>query len=118
MWNAASKDATLLNGYAPGSASGVINSSNGVTLSLSVSPNIGVSGFNSTGYVQANVAFNTPTFFMNLFKFTAINVSASASASNQLQASGCFDIQNGGNYADPAGTMGGSSEVFGTKVAA
>ncbi|WP_348262794.1 pilus assembly protein TadG-related protein [Telmatobacter sp. DSM 110680] len=113
MWNAAAKDATL-NGYAPGSASGVLNSANGVTLALSVSPNIGVSGFNSAGYVQAIVTFNTPTFFMSLFHFPTINVTAAAIASDQLQASGCFDVQNGGNYADPAGTMGGSSEVFGT----
>jgi Flp pilus assembly protein TadG len=112
MWNAAAKDATL-NGYTPGTASGVINSANGVTLSLSVSPNIGVSGFNSTGYVQANVTFNSPTFFMNLFNLQTMNVSAAAIASDELQASGCFDIQNGGNKADPAGTMGGSSEVFG-----
>ncbi|HMG85222.1 MAG TPA: pilus assembly protein TadG-related protein [Terracidiphilus sp.] len=112
IWNAASKDATL-NGYAPGTSNGSINSSNGVTLSLSVSPNVGVSGFNSAGYVQANVTFNSPTFFMTLFNFHSMNVSAVAIASDQLQASGCFDIQNGGNQADPAATMGGSSEVFG-----
>ena len=112
MWNAAAKDATL-NGYAPGTASGVLNSSNGVTLSLSVSPNIGVSGFNSSGYVQANVTLNSPAFFMNMFNIQTMNVSAAAIASDEIQASGCFDIQNGGNKANPAGTMGGSSEVFG-----
>lgn len=113
MWNAASHDATL-NGYAPGASNGTTNSSNGVTLSVSVSPNIGVSGFNSAGYVQATVSLNTPTFFMSLFGFHAVNVGATAIASNTLQAAGCFDIQNGGNQANPAGTMGGASEVFGT----
>ena len=112
IWNAASKDATL-NGYAPGTSNGVTNSSNGVTLSLSVTPNIGVSTFNSAGYVQANVTFNSPTFFMSLFNIHTMNVGAAAIGSDQLQASGCFDIQNGGNHANPAGTMGGSSEVFG-----
>jgi Putative Flp pilus-assembly TadE/G-like len=114
MWNAAAKDATL-NGYAPGTANGVTNSTNGVTLSLSVTPNIGVSTFNSAGYVQANVTFNSPTFFMTLFKLNSLNVSAAAIASNQLQAAGCFDIQNASSpQADPAGSMSGASEVFGT----
>jgi hypothetical protein len=113
MWNAASHDATL-NGYAPAASNGATNSSNGVTLSLSVSPNIGVSGFNSAGYVQATVSINTSTFFMSLFNINNINVTATAIASNQLQAAGCFDIQNGNNLANPAGTMGGSSEVYGT----
>jgi len=112
MWNAASKDATL-NGYAPAASNGATNSANGFTLSVSVTPNILVSKFNGAGYVQADVTFNTPSFFMNLFNFNAMNVKATAVASDQLQASGCFDIQNGGNHADPAGTMGGSSEVFG-----
>lgn len=112
MWTAASNDATL-NGYAPGTSNGATNSSNGVTLSLAVSPNVGVSGFNSAGYVQATVSINTSTFFMSLFNVHNINVTATAIASNVLQASGCFDIQNGGNQANPAGSMGGSSEVFG-----
>lgn len=112
MWTAASNDATL-NGYAPGGSNGALNSSNGVTLSLAINPNIGVSTFNSAGYVQATVTMNTSTFFMNMFGIHGMNVTATAIASNVLQASGCFDIQNENNLADPAATMGGSSEVFG-----
>ncbi|HEY2468846.1 MAG TPA: pilus assembly protein TadG-related protein [Terracidiphilus sp.] len=112
IWNAASHDATL-NGFTPGGSNGVVNSTNGVSLSLAISPNIGVAPFNAAGYVQATVAMNTNTFFMNVFGFHTINVTATGIASNVLQASGCFDIQNSGNHADPAGSMGGSSEVFG-----
>jgi putative Flp pilus-assembly TadE/G-like protein len=110
MWAAASHDATM-NGFAPGASNGTINSANGLTLTLTVSPT--VSGFSGSGMVQATAAFATPTIFMNLFGIHSLNVGATAIASDQLESDGCFNVQNGEGLANPAATMGGSSELFG-----
>jgi len=103
MKTAATHDVTM---------AGLVPSSS-VTLILNVSPNISTSGFNTAGYVQAIVALKTPTIFMSLFNIKSMNVSASAVASAALQSAGCFNIQNGEGLANPAGTMGGNSELFG-----
>lgn len=113
MYQSAVYDATL-NGFTPGSSNGAANSSTGVTLTLNVSPNIPISGFNAPGYVQAVVALNTPTAFLNLFGIHAMDVSATAIASSTISANGCFYVQNSGNYADPAVSMGGNSLITAT----
>ncbi len=110
MWTAASHDATM-NGFTPGASNGAANSSSGVTLTLNVTPGIGISGFNSAGYVQAIVALNTQTVFMNLFGIHSMNVSATAIASNDITSGGCIYVQNGGNQANPAVDMGGNSLI-------
>jgi hypothetical protein len=110
MWTAATHDATM-NGYAPGTSNGTANSSNGLTLTLTLNPT--VSGVATTGAVQAVAAFSAPTIFMNVLGIHTMNVSARAIASDQLDADGCFNVQNGEGLANPAATMGGSSELFG-----
>lgn len=110
IWTAASHDA-VMNGYTPGSSNGTANSSTGVTLTINLTPNIGISSYNSPGYVQTVVALNTSTVFMNLFGVHAMNVSATAIASNTIKSNGCIYVQNDGNYADPAVDMGGNSLI-------
>lgn len=111
IWSAASQDATLA-GFTPGTSNGAANS-RGSTLTIKLSPNIGVSGFNNAGYAQAVVSLNTPTFFMNLFGFHATNVSATAIAANSLESDGCFNVQGDNGLANPAATMNGSSYLWG-----
>ncbi len=103
MTTAATHDVTMA-GLAP---------SDSVHLILNASPNISASAFNTAGYVQAIVSIKTPTIFMSLFNMKSMTVSATAVASAALQSAGCFNIQNGEGLANPAGTMGGSSELFG-----
>ncbi len=110
MWTAASHDAAM-NGFAPGASNGAANSSNGLTLTLTLNPTL--SGSATTGAVQAVVSFNAPTVFMNVLGIHSMNIGAKAVASDQLDADGCFNVQNGEGLADPAATMGGSSELFG-----
>lgn len=112
MYNAALRDATL-NGFTPGATNGTMNSATGVSLTVAINPNITVSGYNSIGNVQAVVALNAFPIFMNFFSFKPLTVGASAIATNTITADGCFYVNNGGNYANPAITMGGSSVVFG-----
>jgi hypothetical protein len=103
MTTAATHDITMA-GLAP---------STSVNLILNASPNISTSSFNTDGYVQAIVSIKTPTIFMSLFNMKSMTISASAIASEALQSAGCFNIQNGEGLANPAGTMGGNSELFG-----
>lgn len=110
MWTAAYHDA-IMNGYTPGSSNGTQNTSTGVTLTINITPNIGISSYNYAGYVQAVVALNTSTVFMNLFGINAMNVSATAIASNSIQSNGCIYVQNDGGYADPAVDMSGNSLI-------
>lgn len=116
VWDAASHDARL-NGFVPGSASGVTNPSNGVTLNVSVTPGISVPGFNFPSYAQATVSLNTQTVFMNLFGIHSMNVGATAIASNSITSGGCIYIQNPPNSgsttgpANPAMNMGGNSLI-------
>ncbi|UWZ84705.1 TadE/TadG family type IV pilus assembly protein [Occallatibacter riparius] len=110
MYTAASHDATM-NGFTPGSSNGAANSANGLTLTLRVAPTI--SGYSGSGLVQATASFATPTIFMNLFGIHSLNVASTAIASNLLNSDGCFNVQNGEGLANPAATMGGSSQLFG-----
>ncbi|HEV2133520.1 MAG TPA: pilus assembly protein TadG-related protein [Terracidiphilus sp.] len=116
MWNAAKHDA-IMNGYTPGSSSGTANSSTGVTLTLNITPNVGISSFNSAGYVQANVDLKTSTIFMATFgalfggNYSNMDVTATAIASNTISSNGCIYVQNDGNYANPAVDMGGNSLI-------
>ena len=110
MWTAAYHDA-VMNGYTPGASNGTPNAATGVTLTLNITPDIGISGYNTAGYVQAVVALNTNTVFMNLFGIHSMNVSATAIASNTIQSKGCIYVQNGGGYAVPAVNMGGNSLI-------
>jgi Flp pilus assembly protein TadG len=110
MWTAASHDAAM-NGFSPGASNGALNSSNGLSLTLTLNPT--VSGAATSGVVQAVASFNTPTVFMNLLGMHSLNIGAMAAASDQLDADGCFNVQNGEGLANPAATMGGSSELFG-----
>lgn len=110
MYTAASHDATM-NGFTPGTSNAALNSANGLTLTLRVTPTI--SGYSGSGLVQATANFATPTIFMNLFGIHSLNVSSTAIASDLLDSDGCFNVQNGENLANPAATMGGSSELFG-----
>jgi len=103
MTTAANHDLTMA-GVSPSST---------VSLILHASPDISASAFNTAGYVQAIVTLKTPTIFMGLFHIKNVNVSASAIASAALQSAGCFNIQNAEGLANPAGTMGGNSELFG-----
>lgn len=112
MYDAAKRDA-ILNGFTPGATNGATNSSTGVTLSVAINPNISVAGYNSTGNVQAVVSLNALPIFMNFFSFKPLTVGATAIATNTINADGCFYVNNGGNYANPAVNMGGSSVVFG-----
>jgi len=112
MYDAALRDATL-NGFVPGASNGSTNSTTGVTLNVTVTPNISVAGYNSAGNVQATVALNAFPIFMNFFGFKPLTVGASAIAANTLTADGCFYVNNGGGYANPAVKMGGSSVIFG-----
>lgn len=113
MYQAALQDATL-NGLTPGTSNGTTNSTTGVTLTLYVSPNIAVSGFNSAGYVQAVVSLNTGTAFMKMFGISTLNVASTAIASNTIASDGCFYVQNDGNLADPAVDMNGNSLIAAT----
>jgi Flp pilus assembly protein TadG len=110
MWTAASHDAAM-NGFSPGASNGAVNSSNGLSLTLTLNPTL--SGTATTGAVQAVVSFNTPTVFMNVLGIHSMNIGAKSVASDQLDADGCFNVQNGEGLANPAATMGGSSELFG-----
>jgi len=110
MYNSAYTDA-VLNGFTPGSSNGALNSSTGVTLTLNITPNVSVSGYNGAGYVQAIVSLNTPTALMKVFGFNLLNVSATAIASNIIRSDGCFYVQNSGGYANPAVDMGGNSLI-------
>lgn len=103
MWNAASMDAGL-NGFTPGSSNGAENTSTGSTLSLILSPNIAISGFNSAGFVQAVATQDTPTMFMNLFGFHSMNVTATAIASDKLSSKPCINVPDQGGY-DPTDTV-------------
>ena len=110
MWTAATKDATL-NGFTPGSANGS-RSSNGSLLTINITPNISISGYNASGYVQAIAAQTTPTMFMNLFGFHSMDVTATAIASHKVTSNGCiYVLDNGGN--DPGDTvdMNGNSLI-------
>jgi hypothetical protein len=110
MWTAAYHDA-IMNGFTPGSSNGTANSSTGVTLTLHITPDIGISGYNSAGYIQAIVALKTNTIFMNLFGVHSMNVSATAIASNSIESKGCIYVQNDGAKANPAVDMGGNSLI-------
>lgn len=112
MYDAAKRDA-ILNGFTPGTSNGVANSSTGVTLTVAINPNISVSGYNSAGNVQATIALNTFPIFMNFFAFKPLTVGATAIATNTLNSDGCVNVNNSGNYANPAVKMGGSSVVLG-----
>lgn len=111
MWTAATRDAGL-NGLVPGASNGIKNSSSGTTLTLKVAPDITVPEFNYSGYVQAIVTQNSPTFFMNLFGLHSIDVSVSAIASNTLQSDGCIYVQdNGSNDPDDTVDLNGHSLI-------
>lgn len=116
MWTAAKHDA-IMNGYTPGASNGAANASTGVTLTINITPNVGISSFNSAGYVQANVVLQTNTFLMATFgalrkaDYSKMNVSATAIASNTIKSNGCIYVQNDGTYADPAVDMGGNSLI-------
>jgi len=112
MWTAASNDATL-NGFTPGASNGTANATSGVTLTIAVNPNITIPGYNAGGNVQATVRMPTTSTFLGMFGFGGMNVSTTAIASNTITADGCMNVQNGGNYANPSVSMGGSSVVFG-----
>lgn len=121
MWTVAYHDA-VMNGLTPGTSNGTQNSSNGVTLTLLVSPNIEISGYNTAGYVQAVVSMNTPTMFMAAFgalrgkDYSNINVSSTAIASDTIKSDGCIYVQNAGSAnvsttANPAVAMNGNSLI-------
>jgi Flp pilus assembly protein TadG len=116
MWTAAKHDA-VMNGFTPGSSNGTANSSSGVTLTINITPNVGVSGYNSAGYVQANVVLNTSTIFLATFgsiigkDYSKMNVTATAIASNAIKSNGCMYVTNEGGYANPAVDMGGNSLI-------
>lgn len=110
MWTAATKDATL-NGFTPGSTNGS-RSSKGSLLTINITPNISISGYNASGYVQAIAAQTTPTMFMNLFGFHSMDVTATAIASHKVTSNGCiYVLDSGGN--DPGDTvdMNGNSLI-------
>lgn len=110
MWSAATKDATL-NGFTPGSSNGS-TSSGGATLTINITPNISIPGYNSSGYVQAIAVQNTPTIFMNLFGYHAMNVSATAIASHEVTSNGCiYVLDNGGNVPTNTVNMNGHSLI-------
>ncbi|HEV2133523.1 MAG TPA: pilus assembly protein TadG-related protein [Terracidiphilus sp.] len=116
MWTAAKHDA-VMNGFTPGSSSGTANSSSGVTLTINITPNVGISGYNSAGYVQANVVLKTSTIFLATFgsiigkDYSSMNVTATAIASNAIKSNGCMYIMDEGGYANPAVDMGGNSLI-------
>lgn len=91
MYSAASHDATL-NGFTPSTTNGATNTSSGVTLSVAVTPNVSVSGYNSAGFVQATVSLNAFPIFTNFLGFGATSVSATAIASNTLTSNGCLYV--------------------------
>ena len=114
MWSAATEDSTL-NGFTPGSSNGG-TSSGGATLTINIAPNISIPGYNSSGFVQAIATQNTPTIFMNLFGYHAMNVSASAVASHKVASDGCIyvlDASSSTTPNDPNNTvdMGGHSLI-------
>ncbi|HEV2323906.1 MAG TPA: pilus assembly protein TadG-related protein [Terracidiphilus sp.] len=110
IWDAASHDASL-NGFTPGSWSGVPNTSSKVTLIVNIAPNISIPNFNYPTYAQATVSLNTETVFMKMFGINSMNVGATAIASNSITSGGCIYVQNPGDSADPAVDMGGSSLI-------
>lgn len=120
MWTVAYHDA-VMNGFTPGASNGAANSSTGITLTLLISPNIEISGYNTAGYVQAVVSMKTPTMFMAAFgalrgkDYSSINVSSTAVASNTIQSKGCIYVQNtptdSGTIANPAVDMNGNSLI-------
>lgn len=111
MWSAASRDASL-NGFTPGSSNGAQNSSSGGTLTISITPNISISGYNTAGFVQAVAVQNTPTMFMNLFGFHSTNVVATAIASDKISSNGCINVADLGGYdASDTVDMNGNSLI-------
>lgn len=114
MWTAATKDASL-NGFTPGSSNGS-TSTGGASLAIMITPNITIPGYNSSGYVQAVATQSTPTVFMNLFGFHAMNVTATAIASHKVTSNGCIyvlDSSSGTTPNDPNDTvdMNGNSLI-------
>lgn len=110
MWTAATKDATL-NGFTPGSANGSTSSS-GATLTITVSPNITIPGYNSSGFVQAVATQSTPTMFMNMFGYHSMGVTATAIASHKVTSNGCiYVLDNGGNDTTDTVDMNGNSLI-------
>lgn len=116
MWTVAKHDA-VMNGFTPGSSNGTANSSSGVTLTINITPNVGISAYNSAGYVQANVVLKTSTIFLATFgsiigkDYSNMNVTATAIASNAIKSNGCMYIMDEGSYANPAVDMGGNSLI-------
>lgn len=107
-WDAAYNDA-VDNGFTPGSASSVANSTTGATLTIVLSPNIGP--FNSTGYVEAIATQSSNNIFMSLFGAGTTPVSTFAIASDVITSNGCLYVQNPGLAASPAVDMGGNSLI-------
>jgi len=96
IWNAAAGDSAF-NGFTAGASNGAKNGSTGTTLTINIYPNITNPSFNSAGYVQAVITRTRPTFFMNMFGFHSMDVTATAIASKSLQSNGCIYVQDGGN---------------------
>ena len=85
--NAALADATL-NGFTNG---------DGVTVTVNNPPlasQVENAGFANTSYVQVIVSKSVPTFFMQLFHFHNINVTASAVAGDGAPSEGCVYVLN------------------------
>lgn len=91
MYSAAYQDLSV-NGFTPSSTNGATNTTSGVTLSVAITPNVSVAGYNSAGYVQATVALKALPIFAGFLGFGATTVNATAIASDQLTSNGCVYV--------------------------